>query len=120
LGVGDIDSGMTILNALRAVPHETNVVYHPGVPVYSDPEAKQEMPGVKGLIPETRSPGGFSKSYRIFPTTRTHFKTGMRVAWEWSFNRTFEKAWYVHPDTGTVTEAWGSAAEFTGRNLDEV
>ncbi len=30
-----IDSGVTILRALQAIPHEVNIVYHPGVAIYS-------------------------------------------------------------------------------------
>lgn len=115
-----IDSGVTILRALQALPRETNVVYHPGVKVYSDADCKNEIPNAKGVILETSSPSGAKTFFRIFPTTKTHFQKGKRVAWEWSNERTWADAWYRDPDTNQIKLAWNSAMEFVGRNLDEV
>jgi hypothetical protein len=115
-----IDSGLTVLKAIDSVPTETNVVYHPGVHLYSDSGCSQKMPEVLGVILETTSPGGATKQFRIFPTTRTHFKEGQRVAWEWSFDKTWGPSWYKDPDTGEIRKAWDSSAEFIGRHLDEI
>lgn len=115
-----IDSGITILKALQAFPREVNVVYHPGVTVYRDPMCQTPWPNVRGVILETETPGGTKKFFRIFPTTRTHFKKGKRVAWEWSDQQSWGEAWYKDPDTGEVKAAWSSAMEFVGRHLDEL
>ncbi len=115
-----IDSGIAILRALNAVPHEINVVYHPGVAVFTDAACTQQLQGVKGVILETTSPGGARKAHRIFPTTRSHFARGMRVSWEWSDQNTFGEAWYRTPDVGEIKLAWSSSMEFVGRNLDEL
>lgn len=115
-----IDSGMTILRALQAIPHEVNIVYHPGVTIYTDAECRNAIEDARGVILETLSPGGLTKTKRIFPTTRTHFKKGVRVAWEWSNGRRFGRAWYRDPDTGDVRDAWGGSMEFIGRPLEEV
>lgn len=115
-----IDSGVTILRALQAIPHEVNTVYHPGVTIYSDPECRKEIEAAWGVILETISPGGVTKTRRIFPTTRTHFKKGVRVAWEWSDARLFEQAWYRDPDTGEIRDGWGGSTEFIGRPLEDV
>lgn len=115
-----IDSGITILNALRAFPKEINVVYHPGVDIYADEDCNQRFEGSKGVILETESPGGMQRTYRIFPTTKAHFKKGKRVAWEWSHDHSWGPAWYRDPDTGEIKRAWLSSMEFTGRHLDDV
>lgn len=115
-----IDSGITILKALQAYPREINVIYHPGVDVYHDPLCKKLILDVKGVILETESPGGTKKSFRIFPTTKTHFKKGKRVAWEWSNQMSWGEAWYRDPDTQEIKGAWSSAMEFVGRHLDEI
>jgi hypothetical protein len=115
-----IDSGIAILRALNAVPHELNVVYHPGVAVFTDAACTQPLQGVKGVILETTSPGGASKTHRIFPTTRSHFVKGKRVSWEWSDQIIFGEAWYRTPDVGEVKIAWSSSMEFIGRSLDEL
>jgi len=115
-----IDSGVTILRALQALPRETNIVYHPGVKVYSDLDCKNEISNTKGVILETSSPSGAKTFYRIFPTTKTHFQKGRRVAWEWSNEHRWGDAWYKDPDTNEIKLAWNSSMEFVGRNLDEI
>lgn len=115
-----IDSGVTILRALKSLPRETNWVHYKGVPVYSDPDCKQQIPNVKGVILRTESPSGARVFYRIFPSTKTHFRKGKRVAWEFSFENTWSDAWYRDPETGEIKLAWNSAAEFVGRNLEDI
>lgn len=115
-----IDSGITILKALKAFPREINIVYHPGVKIFHDPLCRNPIANVKGVILETESPGGATKTFRIFPTTRFYFQKGKRVAWEWSFEQTWGPAWYKDPDSDEIKAAWSSSAEFVGRHLDEV
>ncbi len=115
-----IDSGITILKALQAIPHETNTVYHPGVEVYADPQGEKVREGVKALILETESPGGATKTWRIYPTTKTHFEKGKCVAWEWSLDPTFGESWYRDPDTQEIKYAWTSSATFVGRHLEDL
>jgi hypothetical protein len=67
--LGALDSGITILRALNALPNEVNVVYHPGVEVFSDATCTKPIPDAKGIILETTSPGTVMKTFRIFPTT---------------------------------------------------
>lgn len=62
-----IDSGMTILKTLHALPHEVNTVYHTGVDLYADKECKERRQDVSGIILETLSPGGAVKTKRISP-----------------------------------------------------
>lgn len=115
-----IDSGLTILKALQAIPREVNVVFDPGVPVYRDSALQSPMDAVRGVMLETLAPDGVTKSLRIFPTTRTHFQKGRQVAWEWNMQVSWGEAWYRHPVSGEVAQAWGAAAEFIGRHIDEV
>lgn len=115
-----VDSGLTILKALQAMPRETNVVHEPSVVVYSDVDLTTPMPNVHGVILETQAPGGTSKTFRIFPTTRTHFKKGHQVAWEWNMGIVVGPAWYRSPETGDIQQAWLSSAEFVGRHLDDL
>jgi hypothetical protein len=67
-------SRVTILRALRAIPRETKVVYHPGVEVYEDSKGQRVREGVQAIILETKSPGGATKTRRVFATTKTHFE----------------------------------------------
>lgn len=115
-----IDSGLTLLRAINSIPTEANVVYRANVPVYSDSDCTQRIVDATGLILETTSPGGLQTSYRMFPTARTHFQEGKRVAWEWNMGKKWGRAWYRDPTTNETKEAWGGSAEFIGRHLDEV
>jgi hypothetical protein len=115
-----LDTGMTILRALNVLPNEVNVVHHPGVEIFFDAAATKPIPDAKGVILETTSPGGVMKMFRIFPTTRTHFQKGKQVAWEWSMQKVWPAAWYRDADTGTITQAWVSSAEFIARHLDDI
>lgn len=115
-----LDSGLSILRALDALPKETNVVYHSGVDIFSDKDCLTKIADAKGVILETTSAGGVIKTFRIFPTTRSHFQKGKAVAWEWNMQKTWGKAWYKDPDSGIIKEAWNMSAEFIGRHLDEV
>lgn len=115
-----LDSGMTILRALSALPNETHTVYHPGVEIFADSSCTKLIPNVKGVILEVTSPGGVLKRKAIFPTTRDHFRKGKRVAWEWGSGRSWPHAWYRDPDTDEIKSAWTASSEFVGRLLDKI
>lgn len=114
-----IDIGLTILKMVDGIPHEINVVYRPGVPVYKDERLKNKYDDILGVILDTTSPGGAIKEKRVFPTRKTYRK-GTQLSWEWNFGRVWQAAWYKDPDTGKVKQAWGSSAEFIGRPLEEI
>jgi hypothetical protein len=115
-----IDIGLTILSAISAIPQERNVVAYPCVDLYRDSGCTQLTLGVKGVILETTSPGGATKSHRIFPTTKTHFRVGMAVSWEWNMDRILGPTYYKDPQSSELKKAWESSAEFVGRDLDSI
>ena len=115
-----IDSGVMIYRALQSLPHERNWVHHVDVPLYSDDKCLLEIPEVKGIILKTESSGGTTTSYRIFPSTRSHFRIGKQVSWDWDFTRTWDEVWYKDPDSNLISQAWSSSGEFIGRHLDDL
>ena len=116
-----LDIGLTLFKVLKAMPHETNIVYAPDVDIYSDSECKHMINDAKGLIMETISPGGAEKLFRIFPTTKIgYYKKGEQIAWEWSFGKVWNDTWYKDVKTKKIKQAWNSSAEFIGRHLDEI
>lgn len=115
-----IDAGLVLLKAIRAVPHETNVVHHSGVEVFGDQAGTTRVDGVRALILETTSSDGQQTKFRVFPTTRTDYVKGKRVAWEWSSRNTWKKCWYRDPDSREIRPGWDSSMEFVGRHLDEL
>jgi len=102
------------------MPREANIVYDPNVTVFSDEGLTTPLENVHGVILETRSPGGVSKSFRVYPSSQTHFKKGKSVSWEWSMSLIVGAAWYRDAATGQAKQAWLSSAEFVGRHLDEL
>ncbi|MDX1440156.1 MAG: hypothetical protein R3284_09655 [Rubricoccaceae bacterium] len=116
-----LDIGVSLLRTIRAIPHEINYVYHPGVPVYADSVGAEQRPGVVAVILETHSPGRVRVTKRVYPTTRLdYYKKGRRVTWEWSFDNTWDESWYKDPDTDQPKPGWRSSAEFVGRHTDEL
>lgn len=116
-----LDLGLVLLKTIKSIPHEINIVYHPGVDLYSDPECTQMLEDAKGLILETTSPGKVEISQRIFPTTKPdYYQRGERVTWEWNLSKVWGPTWYRDPDTNEIRAAWGNAGEFTGRHIEEI
>jgi hypothetical protein len=116
-----IDSAVMILEALDRVPRELNEVYATEIPVYSDAEAQDQREQVKGVMLRTTSTEQPDKvTLRIFPTTRTHFREGELVAWEWNMSMVWGESWYRHPDTGEIEYGWTSSGEFVGSHLADV
>lgn len=115
-----LDIGIALLKTLRSIPHGIDIVYHPGVDIFSDASCTNKIIGAKGLILETIGPGGIEKTLRIFPTTKTNYIKGKRVAWEWNLSKTWGETWYIDPDTKEKRPAWSSSGEFIGRHIEEL
>lgn len=113
-----IDSGITILRALRAVPRERHTVLHPGVEVYADPQGQQVR---EGVILESRGPDAtVMLVHRMFGTSKDHFQKGKRVTWECDLERQFGESWYRDPDTQEMKKAWTGTLDFVGRHLEDL
>jgi hypothetical protein len=115
-----VDSGLSVFKTLRGMPKTKFVVSHPGVSVYADAEGNDERPGVKAVIVEKISSGGLVRTKHVLPTTRTHFREGMEVAWEWNNKAVWGESWYLDPETGKFEYAWTESMEFVGRDLDRL
>jgi hypothetical protein len=113
-----VDIGITILRTVIAIPQEVQRVYHPGVDVYADEEGTRLRVGIKALVLESTSPGGASKTLRVYPTTKTSYKVGQRLSWEWNLTLVVGQSWFKHPDTGKIEPGWLQSAEFVGRELN--
>lgn len=111
-----IEVGINILRSIKAVPRQITWVIDPDIELYSDPEAKEKMQDVKGVL--LKSMSTTRTFYHLFPSTKTHFIKGHRVAWEWESENAWEKVWYKDPDTGEIKIAWTSATEFVGQDLE--
>jgi hypothetical protein len=112
-----IDSGITILKALRALPRSPNIVYWPCAELFSDPEGKNRLEGVCGVMFETRGPTG---DHLIFPTKRKDYQRGQRLSWEWYAGKVYGETWYKVPDSGEIKRAWLGSAEFAGRDIEDL
>jgi hypothetical protein len=115
-----IDSGLTILEAIRSVPHETNLVAHTGVTGYADAAGKKEQTGFNVILLDTRSTDGTSVRRRAFPTTRQGFVLGKPVSWEWDLGHVYGETWYRDPDSQELAYGWTESAEFVGRSFDHL
>jgi hypothetical protein len=103
--LGAINSGMTIVKAIRSLPHEVHVVYRYGVDLYKDVYCLHLYDDVKGVILENQSPGSTTKSHSIYLITKNHCQNIKPVAWEWSGEKKWGPAWYCDPDTSEAKQA---------------
>ena len=62
-----------------------------------------------GAVLRTQSSSRSETRYRIFPSTKTYFRNGKRVSWEWNLSRTWSDAWYRNPTTNEVKLVWNSS-----------
>ena len=116
-----LDVGLVLLNTIKAIPHEVNIVHNPGVDLFKDKECIVKLEGSNGLILETTSPGKASKAFRIYPTKKSsYYVEGKQVTWEWDLSVVWGKCWYIDPETQEKRIAWESAGEFVGRHVDEL
>lgn len=111
-----VDAGITLLQTVAAIPRERHTVVHPGVEVYSDAAGSIPIPGVRGLLVRADNPTRTESRVNIFPTTKTDYRVGMQVAWEWGPQQ-WGAAWYRDPVNGEVKTAWDGSMEFVGRQL---
>lgn len=116
-----VDSGVKILAALESIPHETHVVREPRLKLYQDAQGALPLENVHGVMLESISSVDPSlRRVQVYPTTRTHFETGRRVAMEWNHDLVYHQAYYCDPSDREIKPAWGSSMEFIGRHLEDV
>jgi hypothetical protein len=113
-----LDSGLQILRAIRAVPHERHKVRITGVPLFKDQACTEPWEMGLGVMLESESAGRVRVEHRIFPTVLSHFRPGMRVTWEWDASHRWGETWYRNPETDQVEYAWTGAMAFAGRDID--
>lgn len=115
-----LDSGLTILEALNAIPRTRHIVYEVNVPLFEDRACRNIRAEVTGVMLENVSADLTQKAISIFPTTRKHFKKGQLVTWEWNMNLVTDESWYRDPITKDAKLAWSQAAEFIGRDIESL
>lgn len=114
-----LDSGVVIYRTLRFIPRAKHVVHQTDVALYSNAAGTEEIREAKGVLINEVSPGEIMKHRQVFPTTRTHFRKGMQVAWEFDDQRVWGETWYRDPDTDDIRYAWTESFEFAGRSVEE-
>lgn len=115
-----IDSGITLLRVIDALPSEVNRVKEANVKIYSDNKCQNLIKDATGIILETTSPGGAMKIKSIYPTTLNTYVPGKIVGWDWNLSKIWGPAWYRETSTNKILQAWGSSGEFIGPHLDEL
>jgi len=117
--ISALDSGISILRSLKALPIQTTTVLHTNIPLYSDAECKVRSAG-HGLILEFISPGGIKKTKMILPTFKDWFEVGQTVNSEWNLKNIWGETWYIDPEFQDKRMAWHSSGEFIGKSLDSI
>jgi uncharacterized protein YutE (UPF0331/DUF86 family) len=113
-----VDSGIKIFEALRQTSRGVYVVHKPNIRLFSDEKCEKEREGVTGVILEMGA--SEPKSYGIYATTRTDYREGEQIAWEWSKAREWGPTWYRDPDTNEIKPAFSGSLDFIGRPLHSI
>ncbi|NKJ33351.1 hypothetical protein [Rhizobium sp. SG570] len=112
-----IDIGLELLELVKSYPIEENRV-RDLVDIYADADAKKAVQDLKGIRLDTKHPQ-MPDAIRIFPTTKTWYRPGQLVSWDWNMSLVVGEMYYRDPDDGIVKQAWGGSAEFIGYPLEE-
>jgi Domain of unknown function (DUF4145) len=113
-----IDSGLSILRVLKAVPRFRHVVRIPWFTVYSDPQGKNERVDVHGISLESINPGGITKTPRILARRENDLHQGDLVTFDFNPDQSWDASWYIDETSGDIELAWEFCAEFTGQKID--
>ena len=113
-----IDSGLSILRVLKAVPRFKHVVHASGIKVYSDRDGKKERDDVQAILVESINPGGITSMTRIFPRKKDGLHPGDLVTFEFNVDQSWGPSWYFDEVSGEIKLAWEQAAEFVGDRID--
>lgn len=117
--VSVLDTGIRLLGILRSIPREMNRVAYTNIPIFSDRECRNQVEVGKAVILETTHPDGRTKSFRIFPTTRTYLP-GQTLSWEWDRTKRWGECWYRDPENHVIKPAWSGSLEFAGRPIETI
>lgn len=113
-----IDSGLTILRSLKAIPQVVYSVREPRLDLFSDAAGEQPRKDVWGVVLDITSPGGVATGVEVVPTRKVYRK-GKRVSIEWT-GPPLGETWYRNPANGQIEYGWRSILEFVGRHIDEI
>ena len=89
-------------------------VLHADLPLFSDPECQNLVPGARIVVLEALDPDDQFPEFDVVPTQKS-YQTGQIVTWELNNKSMWEAGWYQNPETGQTERAWTMSVEFIGR-----
>lgn len=92
-------------------------VLYAGLPFYSDPECKSQVPGANLVVLQALDPDDPGQELDIVPALMP-YTAGQIVTWELNNKRLWEKCWFRNPESGEVQQAWSFHVEFIGLVVD--
>jgi hypothetical protein len=113
-----IITAIQLLKGLYSIGLQENIVEVANVALYSDEACKAEISGVTGIMVKQIMIEGLEIRYGVFPTTRTDYRLGEHLTWDWNMSRIWQPFWYRNPKTGAIEKS--SAAEFVGSDIDSL
>jgi hypothetical protein len=117
-GVSATITAIHILKGLYSIALQENVIEATNIKLCGDEKCETELVGVTGVMIKQVMIEGLEPMLNVFPTTRTDYRIGERLTWDWNMSRIWQAAWYKDPKTGTIKKI--SAAEFVGSDIDNL
>lgn len=97
-------------NEMPVVPYR---VLYAGLPFYSDPECRNEIPDAKIAILKPLDPDGRFGELDVVPS-RKAYQPGQLVKWWLNKDKMWEECWYRNPETGQIERLFIAHIEFVG------
>lgn len=98
----------------HGMPARPYRVLHAGLPFYSDPECKVEVPDARLVVVQCEDPAQNLKPIECMPTRKV-YAANQILTWEINPKRMWEGAWFNNPENNQIEKAWAQAVEFIGK-----
>lgn len=106
----EVDTAPGETDEMPVVPYR---VLYAGLPFYSDPECRNEIPDAKLAILKPLDPEGRFGDLDVVPTRKV-YQQGQLVRWWLNKDKMWEDCWYRNPETGQIEKPFTAHVEFVG------
>jgi|GEM_PF-5751525 len=107
-----------LTHAAEALPRQVLTVVAADLMVFADSGCREPRPGVTAVLLEGRASTRERATIRVCPT-RSRYRVGSIVAWEWDPEGEWGESWIIDPESGKPMHAWSTSLTFVGSVVAE-
>ena len=113
-----IVTAIQLLRSLYSISLQDNIIEHTNIPVFYDKDCTIPVSDMTAIVVKQIMVDGLTPTIGVFPTTRTDYKVGEHVTWDWNKSRILRDVWYKDPTTAETKPI--NAMEFVGSDIDDL